>query len=172
MPNEFPTSAPVQPANPVPADPGSAPQPAIGHSADISQPARSVPSVAAAQEPSEPPAQAGVVNRLKAYRDQHSGSDTFPLPETGVVVSLPKFRSHGAWSSCLRMAKNNIQKAQVLYICKVVTFDGEKLTAADYDKYIPLEDSMELLSRMFGGTGDEEDHIEGDQLEGELQETA
>lgn len=171
MPNEFPTSAPVQPAN-LGMDPGSAPQPAVQQTAaaqGVHSQMQAVPAQAAAQEQDGAPVQKGVVGKLKAYRERRQGMETFTLEETGVEVSFPKFRSHGVWMNALRMAKGSLQKAQVLYICKVATFDGERLTKADYEKYIPMEDSNDILARLFGGSDDDDD---GDDVEGELQETA
>ncbi|AEV36810.1 hypothetical protein PSE_2300 [Pseudovibrio sp. FO-BEG1] len=62
------------------------------------------------------------------------------------------------------MAKNKIGKAQILYICKVCTFDGEKLSEADWRAYIPMEDANDLMGEIFGGSDDEfEDDEEGNE---------
>lgn len=102
-----------------------------------------------------------VVEKLKAYRASKADNETVTLPETGVVVSFPAFRSHGAWANALRLAKNKLDKAQVLYACKVCTFDGQKITASDYEKYIPMIDSNELLGRLIGGSDNDDGEDEG-----------
>ncbi|KZK97283.1 MULTISPECIES: hypothetical protein [unclassified Pseudovibrio] len=97
----------------------------------------------------------GVIGKLKAYRAANQGDATFTLPQTQVIVEFPKFRKHGAWTQVLAMAKNKIAKAQILYICKVCTFDGEKLSEADWRTYIPMEDANELMGEIFGGSDEE-----------------
>ncbi|SDR15518.1 hypothetical protein [Pseudovibrio sp. Tun.PSC04-5.I4] len=107
------------------------------------------------------PVETGVVAKLKAHRDANQGTARFTLPETGVVVVYPKFRRHGDWTRSLRLAKNKIGKAQILYLCKIATFDGEKLTEADFNTYIPMNDANELLGEVFGGDDDLDEDDEG-----------
>lgn len=103
-----------------------------------------------------------VIAKLKKYRTENEGNTTHTLTETGIVVEFPKFRKHGDWQRALRIAKNKIGAAQVLYICKIATFDGEKLTPADFDTYIPNNDANELLMEIFG---DDDDDDWGDEEE-------
>lgn len=117
------------------------------------------------------PAAPGVIDRLKAYRAAHEGDERFVLPETGVTVSFPKFRKHGTWVSCLRLARNNLAKAQILYICRVSRFDGETITEADFSAYIPMQDANELLAEVFGGASAEDDDEAGEP-QGEGKRTA
>jgi len=98
-----------------------------------------------------------VIDKLKNYRSAHEGDATFELPETKVTVSYPKFRKHGDWATSLRLAKSKLDKAQILYICRVCLFDGEKLTEADFRSYIPMGDANELMAELFGGPDDDED---------------
>nr|WP_321527032.1 hypothetical protein [uncultured Cohaesibacter sp.] len=98
-----------------------------------------------------------VIDKLKSYRSANEGDARFTLPETGVVVSFPKFRKHGVWASALRLAKNKLGKAQILYICRICLFDGEKLTEADFREYIPMSDANELLAEIFGSDDEDED---------------
>lgn len=72
-----------------------------------------------------------LVLKLKKNRDEKSGDESITLKGCGVKVSYPLFRNHGMWSGAMRMAKNDINAAQVYYLCKVARFDGEKLTATD-----------------------------------------
>jgi hypothetical protein len=111
-------------------------------------------------ETTEPETKTGVIAKLKAYRSANEGDETFVLPETGVTVTFPKFRKHGVWASCTRMAKNNLGKAQVLYICRVAKFDGETITASDFGAYIPLTDANELLAEVFTGGEDDDEFAE------------
>lgn len=94
--------------------------------------------------------------KLKKNRDENAGNATFTMPETDIKVEYPKFRKHGDWQRCLRMAKNNIGEAQILYACKIATFDGFKITANDWRAYMPLSDANELLGEIFGGDDDED----------------
>ncbi|MCT4654359.1 MAG: hypothetical protein N4A65_00980 [Cohaesibacter sp.] len=98
-----------------------------------------------------------VIDKLKAHRAANEGEASFPLPETGITVTFPKFRNHGQWQRCLRLAKNNLSKAQLLYICQIAKFDGEKLTDSDFRAYVPLNDANELLAEIFGGSDEDED---------------
>jgi len=103
----------------------------------------------------------GVIDKFKAYREENDGNATLTLPETGVVAVYPKFRNHGLWMQAQRLAKNNIQKAQAMYICKVATFDGEQLTLTDFNAYVPLRDAVELMGEIFGDPDENEDDFLG-----------
>lgn len=98
-----------------------------------------------------------VIDKLKAHRAAHDGETVFLMPETGVSVTFPAFRNHGQWQRCLRLAKNDLTKAQILYICQIAQFDGQKLTDSDFRSYIPLNDANELLAEIFGGSDGEDD---------------
>lgn len=98
-----------------------------------------------------------VIDKLKAHRSTHEGEASFPLPETGITVTFPKFRNHGKWQRHLRLAKNNLSKAQILYICDIAKFDGQKITDSDFRTYVPLNDANDLLAEIFGGSDDDED---------------
>ena len=91
-----------------------------------------------------------VVDKLKKYRERHEGEEEFTLPATGIVCRWPKFMNHGRWQKALRLAQGDFARAQVLYIINNVTFDGEKLTAADFDELLPLEDALALTAAVFG----------------------
>ncbi len=97
----------------------------------------------------------GVIERLKAYRDAHEGEAELTLPRTSVVARWPKFMSHGRWQKALRLAGGDFARAQVLYIIQNVTFDGERLTEADYNSLLPLEDALALTAAVFGQPDDE-----------------
>ncbi|WP_102866730.1 hypothetical protein [Pseudovibrio exalbescens] len=106
----------------------------------------------------------GVIAKLKAYRTANDGTESFTLPETRVDVTFPKFRKHGAWTRALSLAKNKIGRAQILYICNICQFDGEKITEADWNAYIPDTDGNALLAEIFGGP--DEDLEEDDEGNG------
>ncbi|MCZ4273302.1 hypothetical protein [Maritalea porphyrae] len=91
------------------------------------------------------------VEKLKKSKQENSGNDDFTLPSSGVKVEWPKFLEHGDWQRSLRMSKNDIHTAQALYVCKIATFDGEKITVADWGKYVPINEANELLAKIFVG---------------------
>ena len=95
---------------------------------------------------------AGVIDKLKKYRAAHEGEATFTLPATGIVCRWPTFMNHGRWQKALRLAQGDFGRAQVLYIIANVSFDGETLTAADYDELLPLSDALALTAEVFGAT--------------------
>lgn len=103
----------------------------------------------------------GVIAKFKAYRQAHDGEASFTLPETGVVVTFPEFRKHGQWMQAMRLAKNNIGKAQAMYICSVAKFDGEKITLTDFSAYVPMNDANDLLGEIFGDSDDEDEDFLG-----------
>ncbi len=94
------------------------------------------------------------VEKLKKYREAREGEEEFTLPATGVVCRWPKFMNHGRWQKALRLAQGDFARAQVLYIVSNVTFDGGKLTAADFDELLPLEDALSLMAAVFGQQGE------------------
>ena len=102
-------------------------------------------------------AKTGVIDKLKAYRGKHEGNENHTMSKTGIDVTYPAFRNHGVWQHAMRMAKNDIGKAQVVYVCKICLFDGERLTQADFSTYVPMEDSSELLAEIFGGDDEDDD---------------
>ena len=102
-----------------------------------------------------------VVDKLKKYRARHEGEEEFTLPATGIVCHWPKFMSHGNWQKALRLAQGDFARAQVLYIINNVTFDGEKLTAADFDALLPLEDALALTAAVFGRAPEAAEQSEG-----------
>ena len=97
----------------------------------------------------------GVIDKLKKYRDEHDGEEQLTLPATGIVCSWPKFMNHGRWQRALRLAQGDFARAQVLYVVGNVTFDGEKLTASDFDALLPLEDALTLVAAVFGRAPEE-----------------
>lgn len=115
-------------------------------------------------QPTATTKRSAVIDKLKNYRSANEGDALFELPETKVTVTYPKFRKHGDWATCLRLAKNKLGKAQILYICRVCLFDDEKLTEADFRIYIPMSDANELMAELFGGPDEDEDD-EGNPLE-------
>jgi len=96
-----------------------------------------------------------VIERLKAFRDAHEGEAELTLPRTGVVARWPRFMSHGQWQKALRLAGGDFARAQVLYIVQNVSFDGEKLTEADFNALLPLEDALQLTAAVFGQQDEE-----------------
>jgi hypothetical protein len=103
------------------------------------------------------PANAGVIAKLKANKEAHSGDEKITLPDSKVEVTFPKFRNHGVWMQSVRLAKNDLPKAQTFYVCKVARFDGEKISHTDFDAYMSMSDAVTIIGEVFGGSDDEDD---------------
>ena len=91
----------------------------------------------------------GAIAKLKAYREANTGNKEFTLPKTGVIVSFPAFMQHSHLQTCMRLAKQNMVKAQVIYVCKYCTFDGERLTVTDFETYVSADDAGAAVHRTF-----------------------
>ena len=102
------------------------------------------------------PARTGVIAKLAAHKAAASGEAELTLPETGVVATYPKFRNHGVWQRAMRRNKGNVATAQIDYVTQICRFDGEKITLADWDEYMPMADANELLAAIFAGDDDED----------------
>lgn len=105
-------------------------------------------------------AERAIIKKLKANKDAKSGSYEFPLPESGVTATIPKFINHGRWMAAQRIAKGDTVKAQAAFICEAVLFDGEQITITDLSELMPTGDTMALLGEIFG-----EDDAEGNETE-------
>lgn len=103
-----------------------------------------------------------VIGKLKAYRDSHNGENAFTMPRTKVQVTFPDFINHGDLNRCMRMAKGDAVKAQTMFICKYAKFDGETITLADFNAFIPMSDVVVLHNEIFD---DDEDEEPGEQVE-------
>lgn len=103
--------------------------------------------------------ESAVIAKLRANKEAKSGTNEFPLEESGVVATIPEFINHGRWMAAQRIAKGDTPKAQAAFICEVVRFDGEKITLTDLAELMPAGDTMALLGEIFGG--DDEASSEG-----------
>ncbi|MDE2577954.1 MAG: hypothetical protein KGL46_04035 [Hyphomicrobiales bacterium] len=100
-------------------------------------------------------AKAGTVKeRLAQYKADSSGTDTFTLDETGVVVTLPKFKPYSAWVMAQRLGGKDQERVQEYYIIALCRFDDEKLTADDYRDLIPAPDHLQIVGAVFSGAKD------------------
>lgn len=97
----------------------------------------------------------GVIAKLKANKEAKAGTYEFPLKESGVTATIPKFINHGLWMKAQRIAKGDTPKAQAAFICESVLFDSEKITLTDLAELVPAGDTMALLGEIFGGEDDE-----------------
>lgn len=97
-----------------------------------------------------------VIDRLKAHKAAHDGQEAMTLPKTGIVATFPAFRPHGLIMRAAKVAGNDAQKMQVVYIAQNVRFDGEKLTLSDIEDLVPDDDSAALIKRLFVGSDDED----------------
>lgn len=113
---------------------------------------------APAAEPAAP-ARTSVLDKLRAHKDGHAGDTSFVLAETGVTVTLPKFRPHDTWIRSQRLGKSDPMLAQVYYIVALAKFDGERLTAGDYRELIPAGDHMAIVTKVFNGPDDDEEAV-------------
>lgn len=96
-------------------------------------------------------AERAIIAKLKAKKDEKSGSYEFPLPESDVVATIPKFINHGRWMAAQRIAKGDNAKAQAAFVCETVLFDGEQLTITDLAELMPAGDTLSLIGEIFGG---------------------
>lgn len=103
------------------------------------------------------PTAGNVIEKLKAYKKTREGDAMFTLPETGIAVTYPAFRSHGKWQRCMRRNKGDVAKAQIDYITTIATFDGQRITVADWEEYVPMADANALLAAVFVGDEDEDE---------------
>lgn len=108
----------------------------------------------------ENPAPSGVKARLLAHKQANDGTESFTLPVTGVAVTFPKFRPHGLIMRAGRIAGQDVQKLQAVYVVQNCRFDGEKLTLADFEDLVPDDDSSALIKRLFA-SDDGEDVADG-----------
>lgn len=104
-----------------------------------------------------------LISKLQAHRDAAGGVETIQLSETGVMVSVPKFKPYGAWAKAQRLAGKDQGALQIYYILELCRFDGERLTFGDYRELIPSPDHIELIGAVFAsGKDDEGDAGNGD----------
>jgi hypothetical protein len=106
-------------------------------------------------------APSGVKAKLLAHKHANSGTDSFALPVTGIDVTFPKFRPHGLIMRAGRIAGQDVQKLQAVYVVQNCRFDGEKLTLADFEDLVPDDDSAALIKRLFA-TDDDADDVGAD----------
>ena len=99
---------------------------------------------------------AGVLGKLRAHKNAKRGERDTTLPETGIRVTWPAFLNHGTWQKAMRRNKGNVAAAQTDYMTQICRFDGEKITVADWEEFIPLGDANELLAAVFAGSDTEE----------------
>ncbi len=107
--------------------------------------------------PPTPSSDSAVVAKLKKYKAQREGSENTTLPETGVTVTWPKFKSHGIWMKAQRLAKGKPEGAMNIYLTLMCKFDGEKLTLTEFKELVPTDDVMHLLDKVMGGVIDDEE---------------
>lgn len=104
-------------------------------------------------------AESGLVARLRQHKAGKSGFDSTILPETGITARWPQFKSHGIWMKATRLAKGDTQGAMNFYLPLICTFDGEKLSLAEFKELMPTGDILYLLGKVLGDMvpGDEDD---------------
>ena len=101
-----------------------------------------------------------LITKLKKQKAAKVGDNQTTLPETGIVVTWPKFQSHGAWMKALRLAKKDFSKATNFYLTGVCKFDGEKMTVTDFVTLIPSNDIFHLSAEVMGKDDDFDDDEE------------
>lgn len=98
-----------------------------------------------------------LITKLKKQKAEKAGESRTTLPATGIVVTWPKFQSHGAWMKAMRLAKKDFAKATNFYLTGICKFDGEKMTVTDFVELIPSNDIFHLSGEVMGKDDDEED---------------
>ncbi|WP_056036612.1 hypothetical protein [Loktanella sp. 3ANDIMAR09] len=91
-----------------------------------------------------------VVAKLRAYKAARDGDETCVLPQTGITVTFPKFRSHGQLMKAQRLSKGDSGKAGGILAINICRFDGQTITLADFDQF-PMGDTAKLLDLLFEG---------------------
>jgi len=99
--------------------------------------------------------------KLRAYKEAQNGEETFTLPGSGVVVSMPKFRPVSSWQRAQRMANGDQSKAQASYVTQICKFDGETITIADYQETLSAGDHIAIVQKVYGADVSEEDKAAG-----------
>ncbi len=102
-----------------------------------------------------------LIAKLKKQKDEKSGSNCTTLPETGVVVTWPKFQSHGAWMKAQRLAKKDFAKATNYYLTGICKFDGEKMTVTDFVELLPSNDIFHLTAEVLADHESDDDGEDG-----------
>lgn len=87
--------------------------------------------------------------KLAAYKAKHDGTESFTLPETGVVVEFPRFRFHGMILASHKEAGNDPAMVQVVYATRYCTFDGESITVDQFMREFPDDDTAALIRKLF-----------------------
>ena len=103
-----------------------------------------------------------LIAKLKKQKAEKSGFDATVLPETGIIVTWPQFKSHGVWMKATRLAKGNPQGVMNTYLPLLCKFDGEKLTIAEFKELVPTDDVLFLLGEVMGDKLPGEDGEDGD----------
>lgn len=102
----------------------------------------------------KPAAELRGIAKLRAHKESLAGDETFPLPDSGVVVTLPKFKPNAIWMKAQQMAEGDQARAQMIYVTQLCMFDGERLTLNDYRELISGPDHLEIVSRVYDGAKD------------------
>ncbi len=106
-----------------------------------------------------------LVQNLKQQKAAKTGTRSTVLPNTGVNVTWPEFRSHGEWMKAQRHAKNDVTKATNFYLVSVCSFAGEQMTITDFLELIPSGDILHLTAEVIGdGVEDEDEESLGNRL--------
>jgi hypothetical protein len=104
-----------------------------------------------------------LIAKLKKQKAKKAGESHTTLPETGIVVTWPKFQSHGAWMKAMRLARKDFAKATNFYLTGICTFDGEKMTVTDFVALIPSNDIFHLSNAVMGQEDDAGDAQQDDE---------
>lgn len=105
---------------------------------------------------SNAPAEAGLIAQLKAHKAANTGENDTTLPETGVIVTWPKFQPHGVWMKAQRLAKKNPFSVSDYYLSLLCKFNGERMTIDEFKSLIPTGDVLHLGAEVLGDDEDDE----------------
>jgi len=94
--------------------------------------------------------------KLKAFKEQVAaeGDISLTLPDSGVVVTMPAWKSNATWMKAQAMSAGDQRRGNVIYILASCRFDGERLTIADYEDNISQVDHVAIINKLFESASD------------------
>jgi len=96
--------------------------------------------------------------KLKAFKERVAGEGdiSLALPDSGVVVTMPAWKSNAVWMKSQAMSAGDQRRGNVIYILASCRFDGERLTIADYEDNISQVDHVAIINKLFESESDRE----------------
>lgn len=89
--------------------------------------------------------------KLRAHKEaaKEKGDLSFTLPESGVVVTMPRFRSNRDWMKAQALSGGDQRRGNMIWATLICRFDGERISMADYEELISAADNIEVINKLF-----------------------